>query len=98
MKLLYSHDKNILKGGEQIKLGNGFPNLVNNIDNTEKKKYQYNIDLNIDNEKINIKSIISKRKEEFSKPLLNLSDSDEELNLIKRKEEYISNISLNELN
>ena len=43
MKLLYSHDKNVLKGGEQIKLGNGFPNLVINIYNTEKKQYQYNV-------------------------------------------------------
>ena len=96
MKLLYSHDKN-LKGGEIVKLGNGFPNLIINIEKTKKKQYQYNIDTSIDNEKINIKSIITKRKEEFSKPLLNLSESVESVNLIKRQEEYISNIKLNEL-
>jgi len=75
MKLLYNHDKYMkIKshvGGDYNKFNGGFPNLIKNVENEKKKEYQYNIDNILETEKINIKNILTKRKEE-TKPLIDL--------------------------
>ena len=97
MKLLHNHDKNMINklhiGGE-IKFNGGFPNLVKNIE-IKKKEYQYNIDTLLETEKINIKNILIKRKE-GSAPLINF-DEDEDIHLIKKTEEYTTNINIDDL-
>jgi len=97
MKLLYNHDKNMKTKshiGGDIKFNGGFPNLIKNIE-SKKKEYQYNIDNILETEKINIKNILIKRKEE-TKPLINLEEK-EDIHLIKRREEYTTNINIDDL-
>ena len=99
MKLLYNHDKYMkIKsqvGGDYNKFNGGFPNLIKNVEKEKKKEYQYNIDNILETEKINIKNILIKRKEE-TKPLIDLEE-DTKLQLIKRKEEYVTNIDIDDL-
>lgn len=86
-------EKNI-KGGNKFILDAGFPNLL--INKIEKKKYEYNIDNFLENEKINIQNILKKRKEEKN-PLININEEETELNLIKKKEEYTTNIDVKDI-
>ena len=97
MKLLYNHDKNMKTKshiGGDITFNGGFPNLIKNIE-SKKKEYQYNIDNILETEKINIKNILIKRKEE-AKPLINLEEK-EDIHLIKKREEYTTNINIDDL-
>lgn len=83
-----------LEGGNYFKFDAGFPNLT--LSNEKKKEYKYNIDNFLENEKINIKNIISKRREE-SKPLIQIDDDSDDFNFIKKKEEYNTNINILDL-
>lgn len=96
IKLLRSNYNyfNNLKGGNSLKFDAGFPNFT--VSEEKKKEYKYNIDNFLENEKINIKNIISKRREE-SRPLIVLEDSDDNFNFIKKKEEYNTNINISDL-
>ena len=97
MKLLYNHDKNMKTKshiGGDIGFDGGFPNLIKNTE-SKKKEYQYNIDNILETEKINIKNILIKRKE-GSKPLINF-EKEEDFHLIKKREEYTTNINIDDL-
>ena len=97
MKLIYNSEYyHNLKGGENIISEGGFPNLIKIDNNKEKIKYEYNIDKYIENEKINIQNILQKRKEEI-KPLINFNDDIDNVNLVKKKEEYTTNINIKDL-
>lgn len=93
MNLLYNFN-NIIKGGSFSINKYGFPNLVKKEE--KKKLYQYNIDNKLDQDKINIKQILIKRKEEKA-PLISISSNYDEYNVIKKKEEFTTNINIKDI-
>lgn len=92
IKLLNNHKKKL--GGSNIIYDSGFPNIIKNVE-INKKTYEYNIDNIIEKEKIDIKNILLKRREE-KKPLIKITD-DEDYNLIKKQEQYTTNINIEDL-
>lgn len=90
---------NKLKGGYESLISEaGFPNLFKKIDNDNTKiKYEYNMDKIIEKERINIKNILIKRREEV-KPLIELSDDDDDNNIqIKKTTEITTNINIDDI-
>ena len=97
MKLLEQHNniKNInLSGGSIPIFDNGFPNIIKNKI-ISKKKYEYNINSDLEKDKINIQQILLKRKE-AQKPLIDIND-DDNYTVKKKQEEFTTNINIKDI-
>ena len=97
MKLLEQHNniKNInLSGGAMPIFENGFPNIIKN-EIISKKKYEYNINSDLEKDKINIQQILLKRKE-AQKPLININEEEDYI-VKKKQEEFTTNINIKDI-
>ena len=98
MKLLKEHNNNNninLTGGSIPIFENGFPNIIKK-DIILKKKYEYNINSDLEKDKINIQQILIKRKE-AQQPLININEEEEDYIVKKKQEEFTTNINIKDI-